>query len=74
MSKRKPHSMRNRLARSHRLDVPHHHVVVVNMGPSGTQGLIASGWIANPSGVSMTEEQAARVFDAVGAWPVQRAA
>lgn len=30
--------------------------------------LVASGWIAIPSAVSLEEEQAARVFDAVGAW------
>lgn len=36
--------------------------------------LVASGWIAIPSAVSLDEEQAARVFDAVGAWDQQRAA
>lgn len=30
--------------------------------------IVGSGWIANPCGVSLSEEQAARVFDAVGAW------
>lgn len=35
---------------------------------------VASGWIAIPAAVSLTEEQAARVFDAVGAWNQQRAA
>jgi hypothetical protein len=29
---------------------------------------IGSGWIANPSGVSLTEQQAARIFEAAGAW------
>lgn len=36
--------------------------------------LIGSGWIAIPSAVSLEEDQAARVFDAVGAWSQQRAA
>lgn len=35
---------------------------------------LASGWIAIPAEVSLTEEQAARVFDAVGVWNQQRAA
>lgn len=30
--------------------------------------LIGSGWIANPSGVSLDEEQADRIFSACGAW------
>lgn len=30
--------------------------------------VIGSGWIANPSGVSLDEAQAARIFEAVGAW------
>lgn len=30
--------------------------------------LIGSGWIANPSDVSLTEEQASLLFDACGAW------
>jgi hypothetical protein len=34
----------------------------------------ASGWIAIPAEVSLTEEQAARMFDAVGVWNQQRAA
>ena len=35
---------------------------------------VASGWIAIPAEISLTEEQAAQVFDAVGAWSQQRAA
>ncbi|CAG8866814.1 hypothetical protein PS861_01683 [Pseudomonas fluorescens] len=35
---------------------------------------VASGWIAIPAEISLTEEQAARVFDAVGVWSQQRAA
>ena len=35
---------------------------------------VASGWIAIPAQTSLTEEQAARVFDAVGVWSQQRAA
>lgn len=38
------------------------------------QHVVGSGWIANPCGVSLAEEQAARVFDAVNAWPVKAAA
>lgn len=30
--------------------------------------LIGSGWIANPSGVSLDEAQAAKIFEACGAW------
>ena len=32
------------------------------------QHLVASGWIAIPDDVSMTEQQAAAVFEACGAW------
>ena len=35
---------------------------------------VASGWIAIPAEISLTEEQAAQVFDAVGVWNQQRAA
>jgi hypothetical protein len=35
---------------------------------------VASGWIAIPAEISLTEEQAARVFDAVDVWNQQRAA
>ncbi|WP_223533081.1 hypothetical protein [Pseudomonas sp. BF-R-30] len=35
---------------------------------------VASGWIAVPAEISLTEEQAARIFDAVGVWNQQRAA
>lgn len=30
--------------------------------------MVGSGWIANPCGISMDEAQAARMFEAVGAW------
>jgi|GEM_PF-661780 len=33
------------------------------------QHLVASGWIAIPNTVSLTEAQADRIFDLVGAWP-----
>ena len=33
--------------------------------------LVGSGWIANPSGVSLGEEQAAQIFEACGAWKQQ---
>lgn len=153
MSKRKPNNMRARVERSCRALLSTNHVAVVNIDPSGRQGMInwkncknippgqrladavcdfphrwtiyvsvqcrdqrghrytksveiaplgnylaahiedvieetykdlvaesnpnhrvASGWIAIPAEVSLTEEQAARVFDAVGAWNQQRAA
>ncbi len=35
---------------------------------------VASGWIAIPAEVSLIEEQAARMFDAVGVWNQQIAA
>jgi hypothetical protein len=35
---------------------------------------VASGWFAIPAEISLTEEQAAQVFDAVGVWNQQRAA
>ena len=31
--------------------------------------VVASGWIANPYGESLSEAQAARIFENVGAWP-----
>lgn len=34
--------------------------------------LVASGWIAIPDDVSLDEEQAARIFEAVGAWNQQK--
>ncbi|MCY1306978.1 hypothetical protein D9M70_568700 [compost metagenome] len=153
MSKRKPHNMHARMARSCRAVLSTNHVAVVNIDPSGRQGMVnwkncksirpgqqianavcdyahawviylsalcidqfgkryiksvevapqgvyrsddladvieqsyrglldtcnpqhvvASGWIANPSGVSLDEEQAARVYDAVGAWKQQEVA
>jgi len=153
MSKRKPNNMRARIERSCRALLSTNHVAVVNIDPSGRQGMInwkncknippgqrladavcdfphrwtiyvsvqcrdqrghrytksvevapqgnylaahledvieetykdlvaesnpnhrvASGWIAIPAEVSLTEEQAARVFDAVGVWSQQRAA
>lgn len=149
MSRRKPHNRRARLERNCRALLNSNHVAVINIDPSGRQGLInwknaksippgqaiadavcdfphrwviyfsalcidqlgqryiksqevapqgmylseqltdvietyyrelldgcnprhvvGSGWIANPSGVSLDEEQAARIFDAAGAWPV----
>ena len=38
------------------------------------QHIVGSGWIAIPNSVSLDEGQAARIFDAVGAWPVAAAA
>ena len=153
MTSRKPHNMRTRLERSCRALLSSNHVAVVNIDPSGRQGMInwkncknippgqhiadavcdiphrwtiylsalcldqagqrysksveivpqgnylaehltdaieasykdliadcnpnhvvASGWIAIPATVSLEEEQAARVFDAVGAWHQETAA
>ena len=153
MSKRKPHNMRVRMERSLRSLLTTNHVAVVNIEPSGRQGvinwancksippgqrianavcdiphrwtiylsalcdagsggqycksveiapqgnylaehltdaieasykdliaecnpnhLVASGWIAIPADVSLTEQQAARVFSAVGAWEQLKAA
>ena len=36
--------------------------------------VVASGWIAIPTDVSLTEQQAARVFNAVGVWSQQKVA
>jgi hypothetical protein len=36
--------------------------------------LVGSGWIAIPNDISLDEEQAAKVFEAVGAWNQQAAA
>ena len=36
--------------------------------------LIGSGWIANPSGASLDEAQADRIFEACGAWKQECAA
>jgi hypothetical protein len=153
VSIRKPHNMQARLARSCRATLNRNHVAVVNIDPSGRQGLInwknaksiapgpaiadavcdiahhwciyasalcidqdgqryiksievapqgvylaaqltevieayyrevidgcnslhvvGSAWIAIPSDVSLDEEQAARIYDAVGAWPALEAA
>lgn len=43
----------------------HHRELVDGCNPAH---VIGSGWIANPSGVSLDEEQAARIFKACGAW------
>ena len=153
MSQRKPHNRRARLERACRALLSTNHVAVVNIDPSGRQGMInwksaksiapgraiadavcdiphcwviyfsalcidqfgqryiksqevapqgmylserltevietyyrdllascnakhvvGSGWIANPCGVSLTEAQADRIFDAVGAWPAKAVA
>ncbi|MNF77229.1 hypothetical protein D3C84_593690 [compost metagenome] len=54
-------------------DVIEHHYRAL-LDTCNPQHVVASGWIANPSGVSLDEEQAARVYDAVGAWNQQEAA
>ena len=146
MSKRKPHNLQARIARSCRSLLASNHVAVVNIDPSGRQGMInyqslkniapgkigqavcgiphrwtiymsamcidvrgdrysksvelapdgvylsdhleeviehcymklraeanqsqmvASGWIAIPAAMSLDEQHAARIFEAVGAW------
>ena len=36
--------------------------------------LVGSGWIAMPGGTSLDEAQAARIFEACGAWQVREVA
>jgi len=43
----------------------HHEALIATCNPAH---VIGYGWIASPTGESLTEEQAARVFDAVGCW------
>ncbi|MCY1348938.1 hypothetical protein D9M68_301000 [compost metagenome] len=153
MSRRKPHNRRTRLERGGRSMLSANHVAVVNIDPSGRQGLVnwktarsiapgraiadavcdiahhwciyvsalcidqagehyikskevapqgvylaaqlsdvieayyrevidgcnpqhvvASAWIAIPCNVTLDEAQAARIYDAVGAWPQMEAA
>ena len=152
MSKRKPHNIRTRTERSCRALLSSNHVAVVNIDPSGRQGMInykslkgiapgkigqavcevphrwtiymsvlcidargdrysksveiapdgvylsdhledviehcytelrksanqnqmvASGWIAIPESISLQEDHAARIFEAVGAWNQQKVA
>ena len=152
MSKRKPHNLKARIDRSCRALLAVNHVAVVNIDPSGRQGMInykslkniapgqigqavcgiahrwtiylsvlcidarsdrysksievapdgvylsdhledviehcykqlrdtanqsqmvASGWIAIPEPISLEEDHAARVFEAVGAWSQQKVA
>lgn len=38
------------------------------------QHIVGSGWIAIPNDVTLDEAQAARIFEAVGAWPTVEAA
>ncbi|WP_312911020.1 hypothetical protein [Stutzerimonas nitrititolerans] len=49
----------------------HYCALVKDCNPSH---IIGSGWIANPGGVSLDEEQAYRIFEACGAWQVSAAA
>ena len=44
------------------------------LGTCNPNHVIGSGWIANPSAVSLDEEQAYRIFEACGAWSQARAA
>lgn len=45
--------------------VHHHEALIATCNPVHVLGY---GWIASPVGESLSEEQAGRVFDAVGAW------
>jgi len=47
--------------------VSHHEALQATCNPGH---VIGYGWIASPTGESLTEEQAARAFDAVGAWEI----
>ncbi|WP_313338472.1 hypothetical protein [Stutzerimonas nitrititolerans] len=38
------------------------------------RNLVGSGWVANPSGKSLTEHEATMIFEAVGAWPAMEKA
>lgn len=42
------------------------------IGECNPKHLIGSGWIANPNDVSLSEEQADRIFEACGAWKQQK--
>lgn len=44
------------------------------IGECNPKHLIGSGWIANPNGVSLSEEQADQIFEACGAWKQQKEA
>lgn len=48
-------------------DVIEHHYKQLISECNATH-VVGSGWIANPCGVSLTEEQAYQVFDAAGGW------
>ncbi|WP_312141279.1 hypothetical protein [Stutzerimonas nitrititolerans] len=48
----------------------HYRALVKGCNPSH---IIGSGWIANPGGASLDEEQAYRVFEACGAWEARLA-
>ncbi|WP_434456546.1 hypothetical protein JQR85_13735 [Stutzerimonas urumqiensis] len=49
----------------------HYRALVAGCNP---QHIVGSGWIANPGGISLDEEQAYRIFDACGAWHIKEAA
>ncbi len=44
------------------------------IGDCNPRHVVGSGWIAIPSDMTLDEAQAANIFNAVGAWPVQEAA
>lgn len=67
MSKRKPHNRRARLERACRALLSANHVAVVNIDPSGKQGLI--NW---KNAKSIPPGRA--LADAVNAWPARAAA
>lgn len=83
MSKRKPHNLQARIARSCRSLLASNHVAVVNIDPSGRQGMINYKSLKNIAPgkigqavcgiphrwtISLDEAHAARIFEAVGAW------
>lgn len=49
----------------------HYRELVAGCNPNH---LVGSGWIANPGGTSLSEEQAARIFEACGAWQAHEVA
>lgn len=48
-------------------EVIEHHYRELISGCNPSQ-VVGSGWIANPCGVAMTEDEAYRLFDAAGGW------
>lgn len=49
--------------------IEHYHAAL--LATCNTKHVLASAWIANPSGLSLSEQQADRIYDAIGAWPTR---